>query len=59
LNVRKNYLKKIIWEVIRMLIFFLPFGPLITLLAGPLLVFALATGMVPKLIIAIIFAILF
>ena len=42
-----------------MLIFFPPFGPFIPLIAGPLLVFALAGGVIPKLVFAIIFAILF
>jgi hypothetical protein len=42
-----------------MLIFFLPFGPLVPLLAGPLLVLALSGGVITKLTFAIIFAILF
>ncbi len=42
-----------------MLIFFLPIGPLIPLLAGPLLVLALSGGLITKTTLAIIFAILF
>lgn len=41
-----------------MLIFFPPFGPLISLIVGPWLVFALAVGL-PKTVFAICFAVLF
>jgi hypothetical protein len=63
LNVEKKSIKteKLIWEVITMLIFCLPFGLFIPLLSVPIIAYAITFGgvIITPLNMAIIFAILF